>query len=62
LCDGVELDLPVAFAATFLLDLLWIFANVTRFGKVAWEVVFRRCSTIGEAAVVTIVVLLGASH
>ena len=58
----VELDLPVAFTTTFLLDLLWIFANVTRFGKVAWEVVFRRCSTIGEAAVVTIVVLFGASH
>jgi hypothetical protein len=57
-----ELDLPVAFASTFLLDLLWIFANMTRFGKVAWKVVFRGGSTIGEAAVVTIVVLLGASH
>jgi hypothetical protein len=58
----VELDLPVAFTTTFLLDLLWILANVTRFGKVAGEMVFRRCSTIGEAAMVTIVVLLSASH
>jgi hypothetical protein len=58
----VELDLPVAFASTFLLDLLWVFANVTGFGKIAREMVIRGCSTIGEAAVVTIVVLLGASH
>ena len=54
--------LPVAFTATFLLDFLWIVANMARFGKVAWEVVFRRGSTISEPAVVTIVVFLGASH
>jgi hypothetical protein len=55
-------DLPIAFATTFLLDLLWIHVNVTRFGKVAWEVVFRGCSAISEAAVVAIIVLLSTSH
>ena len=53
---------PVATTATFLLDLVWSHVYMTRFGKVAREVVFRRGRTIGEADMVTIVALVGASH
>jgi len=55
-------DPPVETTSTFLLDLGWIHANGAMFGKVAREVIFSRSSTLSEAAVVTIVSLLGASH
>jgi hypothetical protein len=56
------IGLPVAFAAAFLLNLLWIHVKVTGFGKVAGQVFFRRRGAISEAAMVAVVVLLGASH
>ena len=54
--------LPIAFTTPFLLDLLRVGVDVTAFGEVAWEMLLRLGGTIGEAVVVTIVLLMRASH
>lgn len=59
---GREIVLPVAFAASLLLDTLWISVCVTMFGKVAREAVFRKGGTISQGAMVAVVSLVGASH
>jgi len=54
--------LPIAFATSLLFDTLWVSVSVTMFGEVARKAVFRKGCTIGQAAVVAVVVLVGASH
>jgi hypothetical protein len=56
------LTAPVAFATTVLLGLLRVGINVARFGKVARKMLLWMGSSVGEAGVVTVVVLVGASH
>ena len=53
---------PVASATTLLLDASWVCVNVTCFAKVARKVVFWEGSAVGEASVVAVVLLVGASH
>lgn len=55
-------DEPVAFAASLLLGVGWVLAGIARFGKVAREVLFWSGGAGGKADVVTVVVLVGASH
>lgn len=59
---SVAWNAPIASALTLLLGARRVDAVVTSFGKVAWKMLFRSSSAIGEADVVTVVGLLGASH
>ena len=57
-----EADKPVALATALLLDLLGVGIDVAGLGKVTREVLLRLGGAVGEAGVVTIVLLVGASH
>lgn len=59
---GSMVDLPVAFAAAFLLRFGGIGAGEARLAEVAWQVLFRDCGAIGETDVVTVVALVCTSH
>lgn len=60
--DEKEVNSPVAFAAALLLGGGWVDALVAGLAKVAWEVLFRGGGAIGEADVVAVGGLVGASH
>lgn len=55
-------DVPIALSEPALLDGLGVVVDITRFGKVAREVLFGCCGAVGEADMVTVVLLLGAGH
>ena len=57
-----ELNLPIAFAAAILLRLCWILTRMARFRKVTGKMLLRLGSAISEASMVTVSVLVGASH
>lgn len=59
---GDALTAPVAFTTALLLGGSWVLAGVSGLGEVAWEMLFWCGSAVGEANVVTVVVLVGASH
>ena len=59
---GDMFDLPVAFATSFLLDLLGISVDVSVLGEIAREMLDLIGSAVSKASVVTIVLLMGASH
>ena len=54
--------LPITFTSTFLLHLLWVGVNVTRLGEVARKVLGFIGSAIRQASMVTVILLVGASH
>ena len=54
--------LPIAFASTFLLHLLRVGVDMARLGKVAREMLRILSSAVSEAGMVTVVLLVGASH
>jgi hypothetical protein len=54
--------LPIAFSAAVLLGLVWVSVGMTGFGKEARKVLFGSSRTIGKASVVTVSVLVRASH
>jgi hypothetical protein len=60
--EGVESDLPIAFAATILLRLGRVLAWMTRLGEVARKVRLGFGSAISDASMVTVSELVGASH
>jgi len=53
---------PVASSSTFLLDLFGVGIDVTVLGEVAGKVLFSGSGAIGKANVVTVILLVGASH
>jgi hypothetical protein len=55
-------SLPVAFATAILLGLLGISINEAVLGKVSWKVLLWGGSAVSKASVVTVVLLVGASH
>lgn len=55
-------DVPVAFTTTVLLDLLGVNINVAALGEEARQVFCWRDTAIGNALVVTVVVLVRTSH
>ena len=55
-------DLPIALAAAALLRLGWVSVGMAGFGKVLGKTCFTLGSAIGNAGVVTVSVLVGASH
>lgn len=54
--------IPVAFSTTVLLGLVGVFVDMTRLGKISRKVLLRQGGPIGKAGVVTVSVLMGASH
>jgi hypothetical protein len=55
--------LPVAFAITGLLDSIGVVVGIEAgLGKVAWQVLFRESSAIGEANVITVVEFARTGH
>lgn len=54
--------LPVALAATMLLDTLGVSVDIARLGEVARETFLSSGSTISDSTVVAIVGLVAASH
>jgi hypothetical protein len=54
--------IPVSLSTTILLGLLWISIDETILGKVTRQMLFWSGSTVSKAGVVTIVLLMGASH
>ena len=59
---GEREDSPIAFAATLLLHALRVAAGEALLSKVAWEMLLRGSSAIGEASVVTVGSLVSAGH
>lgn len=55
-------DLPIALAAAALLRLGWVRVSMAGFGKVLGKTCFTLGSAISNASVVTVSVLVGASH
>lgn len=55
-------DLPVALATTVLLGLVGVFVDMARLGEVARKVLVRVSGAIGQASMVAVSVLVGASH
>lgn len=55
-------DLPIALAAAALLRLGWVRVGMAGFAKVLGESGFTLGSAIGNAGMVTVSVLVGASH
>lgn len=53
---------PVTSAAAVLLDLLGVDTLVSMLGEIARQVLLGRSSAVGQAGVVTVVVLVRASH
>lgn len=59
--DGIW-SLPVAFAATVLLDLFGVCVDMPVLGKEAWEMLSGSSGAVGETLVVTVIGLVRASH
>ena len=59
---GERVDLPVAFAAAFLLRFGGIGAGEASLAEIAREVLFGDCGAISETDVVTVVALVCTSH
>lgn len=57
-----EQSLPITFASTLLLHFLWVGVDVTRLGEVAREVLGLFGSAISETSMITVILLVGASH
>ena len=55
-------NIPIALAAAILLDLLGVDIEMTRLGKEAGQMFSGTGGAGGEALVVTVVCLVGASH
>jgi hypothetical protein len=55
-------DLPITLAAAALLRLGWVSVGMAGFGKVLGKTSFTLSSAIGNAGVVAVSVLVGASH
>ena len=53
---------PVALAATVLLDLLGVGIGIAMLGEEARKILCGRGGTVGEALVVAVIGLVGASH
>lgn len=54
--------LPVAFAAALLLRVARVVTSIAGFAEVAWEMLFWSGSAVGEADMVPVSGLVGASH
>jgi hypothetical protein len=54
--------IPVASSSALLLHFLWVGVDMARLGKVTREMLFGGGSPIGKTSVVTVVLLVGASH
>jgi hypothetical protein len=60
--DAQFRNIPVAFTTAVLLCLLWVSIHRSGLGEVPRKMLLRRGSTISETSMVTIVILVGASH
>ena len=57
-----ETSLPISFPSAFLLHLLRVHIDMARLRKVAWEMLSGSSSSVGESDVITVILLVGASH
>lgn len=60
--EARENDSPIAFAAAVLLSFVRVRVGVASFGEEPRKVLFGCSRTVGKAGVVTVSVLVGASH
>lgn len=62
-CERVDrCSLPVGFPGTVLLGLGAVSVGVAGLGKVARQVLVFVCSAVGEAVMISVVVLVGTCH
>lgn len=60
--DLIGVASPVTTATAILLDLLWVGVDIAALGEKARKILLSDSSAVGNALVVTIVGLVGASH